>query len=240
MMAGAFFALAIGCALALCLALNLVLISPGSAEAATKRPGTTHLTKTKPKTSKTTVYWKRAKRASGYQIKYSIKRSMKNAKSKRVLGKSKRKTSLRTKAGKTYWAKIRAYKKVHGKRIYSKWSKRIKFRTPKRSSTSSSSTSTCAHSWTKQAITRFVVTSPAWSEMVAIGSVYYCNGCDAEFENSDAWIDHSDQMIDQGDLRHDSYRGPVVIYEEIDHSAEGHDEIIGYTTRCTKCGEIVK
>jgi C1A family cysteine protease len=63
------------------------------------------------------------KGVSGYQIKYSLKKSMKNSKIKTVKGASKTKITVKKlKAQKRYYIRIRAYKVVNGKRVYSKWS----------------------------------------------------------------------------------------------------------------------
>ncbi len=76
-----------------------------------------------------TVKWKKksSAQASGYQIKYSAKKSMKSAKVKTVKGASKASAKLtKLKSGKKYYVQMRTYKsvKVGGKTVkyYSAWS----------------------------------------------------------------------------------------------------------------------
>ncbi len=87
----------------------------------------------KSKTAKTaTVTWKKLSKVSGYQVKYSLKKSFKNSKIKTV--KSYKTTSLKIKelkAGKRYYVKVRAYKVANGKRVYGKYSKVLKVKIKK-------------------------------------------------------------------------------------------------------------
>lgn len=72
------------------------------------------------------VKWKKQKAVSGYQIQYSSNRNFKKktTKSKIVKGASKTKVTIKKlKARKRYFVRIRTYKTVNGKNIYSKWSK---------------------------------------------------------------------------------------------------------------------
>ena len=65
--------------------------------------------------------WKKDSKASGYEIVYSY-----NGKSKKVDVKKNRTTSAtikKLKSKKTYSVKIRAYKKIDGKKIYGDYSK---------------------------------------------------------------------------------------------------------------------
>lgn len=69
------------------------------------------------------------KRITGYQLRYSTKKTMKSAKYKTVKGYTKtsyKKTKLSKK--KYYYVQVRTYQKVSGKNYYSKWSsvKRVK------------------------------------------------------------------------------------------------------------------
>ena len=75
------------------------------------------------KEKKIKATWKRDKTAAGYELVYSQKRSFKNA--KRVIVKSNKTVSTtikKLKKGKTYYVKVRAYKKVNGKKIYGSYS----------------------------------------------------------------------------------------------------------------------
>ncbi len=90
---------------------------------------TNSFTKSKPvlkaKTAKKSINlsWKKVSGASGYQIQYSQKKNMKGAKKKTVNGSKKTKATIKKlKSKKTYYVRIRAYKKVNGKTQYSKWS----------------------------------------------------------------------------------------------------------------------
>lgn len=240
--AGALCALAVG--LAICFALGIAGIVPDQANAGTKRPASTAFLKAKATPARVSLTWKRAKTISGYQIKFATNKRMKHATTKRITKASKTRTTLHAKPGKTYWIKIRTYKKSNGVRIYSRWSKKLKVRIPRATSSNpinqTQPANPCTHAWTKKPVTKYVVTSSAWEELVAKDSVYFCNGCNAEFKDSNAWKTHSDQMVDRGDDSHDSYRGPETIYETIKHPEEGYLEIIGYQSVCSKCGEIVK
>ena len=67
------------------------------------------------------VKWKKVSGASGYKVSYKLGKKTKN---KTV--KSGKKVSLKVKkltSGKTYTVKVRAWKKVNGKKYYGKWSK---------------------------------------------------------------------------------------------------------------------
>ena len=62
------------------------------------------------------VTWKKDKKATGYQIQYSLKKSMAKAKTKTVKGKSKTKYTIKgLKKGKKYYIKVRPIKKKSGK-----------------------------------------------------------------------------------------------------------------------------
>ena len=78
--------------------------------------------------------WKKASaQVSGYQIRYSPKKSMAGAKSKLFKSKAKiafKKTAL--KASKKYYVQVRTYKTVGGKRYYSAWSAKKSVKTLKR------------------------------------------------------------------------------------------------------------
>ena len=74
---------------------------------------------------KMTVKWKKqTAQTTGYQIQYSMKKSMNSAKTKTV--KNGNNTSLtikKLKSKKTYYVRIRTYKKLKGKNYVSAWSK---------------------------------------------------------------------------------------------------------------------
>ena len=80
-----------------------------------------------------TVKWKKPSKAAlkqttGYQVRYSLKKSMKSAKTKTVkattsAGKKCQLKVSKLKAKKRYYVQVRTYKKVAGKTYYSSWSK---------------------------------------------------------------------------------------------------------------------
>ena len=85
---------------------------------------------------KLTVKWKRvtshlgALYVDGYQIRYSTKKSMSNAKKIKVKGYNKKSKLIKNlKAKKYYYVQVRTYAKLGGKTYYSKWSKKKKVRT---------------------------------------------------------------------------------------------------------------
>ncbi|MBQ2800958.1 MAG: Ig-like domain-containing protein [Lachnospiraceae bacterium] len=81
------------------------------------------VTSTKAKTMK--LKWKKDTKATGYEIYYSTKSNFAK-KSRKVVTITKSKTTSKTikklKSNKTYYVKIRSYKKVGSKKIYSDWS----------------------------------------------------------------------------------------------------------------------
>jgi len=88
-----------------------------------------------------TVKWKKPSKAAlkqttGYQVRWSLKKSMKGAKAKAVKGASSagKKCTLKVsklKGGKKYYVQVRAYKKAAGKMYYSSWSKAKAVKTKK-------------------------------------------------------------------------------------------------------------
>lgn len=73
---------------------------------------------------KITVSWKRVSGASGYQVAYSKSKSFPSKKTavKNVNAAYGSKTFSGLSKGKTYYVRVRAYKKVDGKKSYGKWS----------------------------------------------------------------------------------------------------------------------
>ncbi|MGN0382726.1 MAG: Ig-like domain-containing protein [Eubacterium sp.] len=74
--------------------------------------------------NKLKVTWKAQSGVSGYQVIVATnKKFTKNKKTVRVKGAANTsKVIKKLKAGKTYYAKVRAYKVINGKRVYGKWS----------------------------------------------------------------------------------------------------------------------
>ena len=69
------------------------------------------------------VSWKNIKGVK-YEIKYSLKKGMKNAKTKKNINKNKV-TLKKLKSGKKYYIKVRAYQKIGNKTYTGKWSKKV-------------------------------------------------------------------------------------------------------------------
>ena len=77
-----------------------------------------------------TAVWKPLKRATGYQIRYSLKKNFKKSKTKTKNGaKTKKFTVGKLKKKKTYYVKIRAFRKVKGVVYYGEWSNIKKVKT---------------------------------------------------------------------------------------------------------------
>ena len=100
-----------------------------------KKPGLnkkgkiTSLKSTKAKT--VTMKWKKVTGISGYQCYFSLKKNFKSHTIQRFYGKKKTKVTITNfPAKKTYYAKIRPYKKVKGKKVYGIWSpvKKVKIK----------------------------------------------------------------------------------------------------------------
>lgn len=94
-------------------------------------PKGTKIAKAKKRGTSATVKWKRqsakmsGKRVTGYQIRYSMKSSMKNAKSVKVKGYSKTTKKIKgLKKNKKYYFQVRTYMKGAKGVLYSKWSKK--------------------------------------------------------------------------------------------------------------------
>ena len=74
-----------------------------------------------------TATWKKASGVTGYQIEYGLKKSFKGAKKVTVKGAKTVKYTLKSlKSKKSYYVRIRAYKKVNGKTYWSEWVKASK------------------------------------------------------------------------------------------------------------------
>ena len=80
-----------------------------------------------------TVKWKKNKaKTTGYQVQYSTNSKFKNAKTVTVNSKSAGSCKLTgLSGGKKYYVRVRAYRKLNGTKLYSKWSK-TKSKTAKR------------------------------------------------------------------------------------------------------------
>ena len=87
-------------------------------------PQQVKLSKLKAEKNALTVQWKKGKKIDGYEIQYSLKENFKGAKKVTVSKAGKTSAGLKKlESGKTYYVRIRAYKKVNGKKYYSEWSR---------------------------------------------------------------------------------------------------------------------
>lgn len=106
-----------------CLALIIAIVPVFGTQIvdAASKPGKAVISSVKAN-SKTavTVKWKKVSGAKGYQIRYSKKSSMSNAKKISLIAKTKKITKLN--AGTKYYVQVRAYKKRGSKKRYGKWS----------------------------------------------------------------------------------------------------------------------
>ena len=93
-------------------------------------PKTPAVKKIKPKRKAAIVKWKKVKGVKGYVISYSTSKKFKNAKTKTVLGASRKRIKIKKlKSKKKYYFRIRSFKTVKGKTYYSKWSKKKSVKT---------------------------------------------------------------------------------------------------------------
>ena len=126
--------------LSICISLALVLtclcpVVTDEAEAATKIKAV-KISKLSSEKKSITVKWKKPeKKVTGYEIRYSTAKSMKNAKKKTIKSyKNTTKKITELKSGKKYYVQIRAYKLVDGKKKYSTWSEKKYITTKKAAS----------------------------------------------------------------------------------------------------------
>ena len=78
------------------------------------------------KSNKVVIKWKKVKNAKGYQIKISINKKFKKSNT-RTFNKKSSKLDIKLDNNKTYYIKIRAYKKINETKKYGKWSKKKNF-----------------------------------------------------------------------------------------------------------------
>lgn len=76
------------------------------------------------KNKKIEVTWRKIKGVTGYEVQYSTYSNFKKGvRTKRITGASKGKVTITgLKKNKKYYVRVRAYKKVNGKKYVSKWS----------------------------------------------------------------------------------------------------------------------
>lgn len=90
-----------------------------------EKPKKTKIKKAKSQKNSLRLVLKKVKGAGGYEVQYSLKKSFpKKATVKRNTSSTKL-TLKKLKAGKTYYVRVRTFKKVDGKKIYSGWIKKV-------------------------------------------------------------------------------------------------------------------
>ena len=91
-----------------------------------KKVGSPKLTAEKGKKDALTLSWKAGKGIDGYEIEYGLKKDFKGAKKIKVKGAKNDEYEIKKlTAKKTYYVRIRAWKKAKGKMYYSAWSKTL-------------------------------------------------------------------------------------------------------------------
>ena len=97
------------------------------------RPAKSGITQvTNPSKGKVKVVWNKSASADGYQLQISSKKDFKTSRKVFITKRTKVKTSFsKLKAGKTYYVRLRVYKRVDGKKIYSDWCKVRKIKVTK-------------------------------------------------------------------------------------------------------------
>ena len=84
------------------------------------------------KTKKITAKWSKVKKVSGYEIQYSTSSNFRKATTKKVKSASKKSCIInKLNKKKTYYIRIRTYKKVSGSVYYSAWSSQKKVKIKK-------------------------------------------------------------------------------------------------------------
>ncbi len=84
----------------------------------------TKITKVKGAKKKLTLNWKKISKATGYQVQVATDKKFKKIKKSVIISKNKTlsTTIKKLKSKKKYYLRVRTYRKVGGKKVYSKWS----------------------------------------------------------------------------------------------------------------------
>ena len=105
---------------------NSITSTTKAATAKSNKPKKTSISKLTAQKKGFKVTWKKSSNAKGYQVKYSTSKKFTKKTSKTVTVKkatTTSKTVKELKKNKTYFVKVRSYKTVNGKKVYSDWSK---------------------------------------------------------------------------------------------------------------------
>ncbi len=104
--------------------------STSTTKSKAKKPKATKVTSLKSQAKKSfTVKWKKVSGVKGYELQYSTSSKLKNPTKKTYSSASTTKATIKKlKSKKTYYVRMRTFKKVNGKKVYSDWSavKKIK------------------------------------------------------------------------------------------------------------------
>lgn len=106
----------------ICTVNNAVVSGPGAKKTICRLSSTKFSSLKNASGKKVKAKWKKNSKAGGYQIEYSTSKKFTSAKKVKVSAKSTTKTISKLKKGKTYYMRIRSYKKTGGKTYYSAWS----------------------------------------------------------------------------------------------------------------------
>lgn len=97
----------------------------------TIKPKTTSAKISSVKKNSVNVSWKKVSDISGYEVQYSTSSSFKKASTVKASSKAASVTVKKLGKNKKYYVRVRTYKKVSGKNIYSDWSSKVSARTKK-------------------------------------------------------------------------------------------------------------
>lgn len=104
---------------------KLITSTTKAASSKSNKPKKTSVSKLTPQKKGFKVTWKKSSNAKGYQVKYSTSKKFPKKSSETVTVKkatTTSKTVKNLKKNKTYYVKVRSYKTVNGKKVYSDWS----------------------------------------------------------------------------------------------------------------------
>ena len=107
------------------------IVTPNTTVKAVAKPKSTSIKKLKPAKKAVSVEWKKVSGVKGYQVQVATDKKFKKNKKTATVKKQKttKVTIKKLKAKKKYYVRIRTYKTVKGKKIYSSWSKVKKVKT---------------------------------------------------------------------------------------------------------------
>ena len=106
------------------------IVTPNTTVKAVAKPKSAKIKKVKAAKKAVSVEWKKVSGVKGYQVQVATDKKFKNKKTATVKKQKTTKVTIKKlKAKKKYYVRIRTYKTVKGKKIYSSWSKVKTFKT---------------------------------------------------------------------------------------------------------------